>query len=49
MGLIGIAAQAGWYAIATDRGTALGLGFYVINGGGVLAAVSTAVVPRTKD
>ena len=45
MGLICIAAQTSWYAVATDRGTALGLGFYVVNGGGVLTAVGAAVIP----
>ena len=49
VGLADIAVQASWDAVAYVGRTTLGLGPYVINGGGMVAAVGAAVVPGSED
>ena len=49
VGLVGIAAQASWHAVAERSRTTVSLGFYVVDRGGVVPAVGAGVVPSGED
>jgi hypothetical protein len=49
MGFADIAVEAGWNAVADTSVAAFHLRANMINGGGVITTVSTAVEPSRKD